>query len=100
MKWTWFRKAAFGFTWGILAVLLGIVIAYLGYTNYSPFHVAAGSAWILLGVVGIMYAIYVLTGRRIETRDCIAVNSLSQGYSFGGFSPPSPKGRAERERKV
>lgn len=67
MKWTWFRKAAFGFTWGILAVLLGTVVAYLEY--YSPFHVVVGSAWIVLGVVGIMYAIYVVTGRRIETRD-------------------------------
>ena len=67
MKWTWFRKVAFGFTWGILAVLLGIVIAYLGYMNYSPFHLVVGSAWILLGVIGIMYAIYSLTGRHIDT---------------------------------
>jgi len=69
------RKVAFGFTWGILTVLLGIVIAHLGYTNYSSFHVVAGSAWILLGLIGIIYTIYWLrrsgskTGRHIDTRD-------------------------------
>jgi len=49
------RKDAIGFIYGISAVLLGSVFAYLGYMNHSPFHVFVGSAWILIGFIAIVY---------------------------------------------
>jgi len=71
MQWQWFNKdrLGVGFTLGILGILLGIVIAYLGLTNNSPFHVVAGSAWILVGLINnVVVIIYWLRKSRSETK--------------------------------
>jgi len=55
MKMQLIRKDAIGLIYGIASVLLGFVIANLGYTNNSPFHMVIGSAWILIGLIAIGY---------------------------------------------
>jgi len=74
------RKDAWGFTYGILCVLLGIANAYVGLIKDSLFFVFMGSLWVLLGLINDVYIITYWLGRERERKIARAFRSKQKIY--------------------